>query len=316
VCEPCPSGRTCDEPADCATNVCEAGTCVTPAASCGDSVENGDETAVDCGGNCPGCRSGLACDGHDDCLSATCVFGTCRDPSCSDGVQNQGETAVDCGGPCLGCDDGEACRDAGDCASASCESGLCVSCADGLRNQGEGGVDCGGPCADCALGSTCLEDDDCAGGICAFAGAEVYGVCSRSCFDRADCAGMGDFRCGDTVGGGRVCFRDDFGDDCSRDEECADKCITRGGAGCTYGCQTIADCAAGQACGLVPFGGGLLTDPDYYRVCVTIGGFCILETGCAGGACGSECTAFCDGPNQCPTGYRCSASGSRGSCVR
>lgn len=54
--------------------------------TCDDGVQNGDETGIDCGGDCPAC------------------------PTCSDGIQNGGETGVDCGGPvcdmCPTCDDG------------------------------------------------------------------------------------------------------------------------------------------------------------------------------------------------------------------
>ncbi|MDF1865047.1 MAG: zinc-dependent metalloprotease family protein [Saprospiraceae bacterium] len=48
--------------------------------TCMDSIQNGDETGVDCGG-------------------ATCP--TC--PTCSDGIQNGYETGVDCGGSCTPC---------------------------------------------------------------------------------------------------------------------------------------------------------------------------------------------------------------------
>lgn len=49
--------------------------------SCNNSVQDGNETGIDCGGPCPAC------------------------PSCYDGIQNQGESGVDCGGPCDDCDD-------------------------------------------------------------------------------------------------------------------------------------------------------------------------------------------------------------------
>jgi cysteine-rich repeat protein len=50
-------------------------------ASCFDGIQNGSETAVDCGGPCKSC------------------------PTCVDGIQNQGEEGVDCGGPCPACGD-------------------------------------------------------------------------------------------------------------------------------------------------------------------------------------------------------------------
>ena len=48
-------------------------------ATCTDTVQNGDETDVDCGGSCNACSS------------------------CSDGVLNQDELNVDCGGVCSAC---------------------------------------------------------------------------------------------------------------------------------------------------------------------------------------------------------------------
>ena len=50
--------------------------------TCFNTVMDGDETGIDCGGSCPPC------------------------PSCSDGIQNQGEIDIDCGGPCQACQTG------------------------------------------------------------------------------------------------------------------------------------------------------------------------------------------------------------------
>lgn len=43
--------------------------------TCTDGIQNGDETGIDCGGDCDPC------------------------PTCTDGIQNGEETGVDCGGP-------------------------------------------------------------------------------------------------------------------------------------------------------------------------------------------------------------------------
>lgn len=52
----------------------------TPAADCGNGVQDVDETAIDCGGSdCPACVT------------------------CSDGIMNGSETAIDCGGSCAAC---------------------------------------------------------------------------------------------------------------------------------------------------------------------------------------------------------------------
>lgn len=50
-----------------------------PSTSCLDGIQNGNETGIDCGGNCPAC------------------------PTCTDGIQNGNETDVDCGGDCPEC---------------------------------------------------------------------------------------------------------------------------------------------------------------------------------------------------------------------
>src|SRR5262249_27765003 len=52
-----------------------AGSCV--ASSCTDGVQNGSETAVDCGGACPGCDVGMPCTVNTDCRSGHCAQGTC-----------------------------------------------------------------------------------------------------------------------------------------------------------------------------------------------------------------------------------------------
>jgi len=51
----------------------------TVAVTCGDGIQNGNETGVDCGGSCPAC------------------------PTCNDGIKNGNETGVDCGGSCAPC---------------------------------------------------------------------------------------------------------------------------------------------------------------------------------------------------------------------
>jgi hypothetical protein len=43
---------------------------------CDDGIKNGQELAVDCGGNCPGCRIGQACTMAPDCQSLVCNYRT------------------------------------------------------------------------------------------------------------------------------------------------------------------------------------------------------------------------------------------------
>lgn len=74
------------------------GECPPPPPSnlCGDGVQNGAETDVDCGGGtCPRCAVGKKCSTRNDCTSGLCVSGLCK--SCD----NAGECGVDAAGnPC------------------------------------------------------------------------------------------------------------------------------------------------------------------------------------------------------------------------
>ena len=134
-----------------------------PDPTCDDGIQNGNETGVDCGGDCAACptcddgvqngnETGVDCGG--DC--AAC-------PTCDDGLQNGNETGVDCGGDCAACptcDDGlqngnETGVDCGgDCAA-------CPTCDDGIQNGEETGIDCGGPdCEPCETGPCSYGDID------------------------------------------------------------------------------------------------------------------------------------------------------------
>ena len=94
-------------------------------ASCFDDALNGDESDIDCGGDCAPCDDGAACGGDDDCASGTCE-GTCAAASCDDGLRNGNESDVDCGGEvCDRCPDSSLCDNQCDCQSGSCVDGTC-----------------------------------------------------------------------------------------------------------------------------------------------------------------------------------------------
>ncbi len=59
-------------------------TAIVSTTSCSNGIQDGDETAIDCGGSCSSC-------------------GAAPVPTCDDGTQNQEETGIDCGGPCALC---------------------------------------------------------------------------------------------------------------------------------------------------------------------------------------------------------------------
>src|SRR5512143_701555 len=49
------------------------------ASSCYDGVQNGPESDVDCGGDCPLCDIGRACRVARDCQSGLCTAGQCEE---------------------------------------------------------------------------------------------------------------------------------------------------------------------------------------------------------------------------------------------
>jgi hypothetical protein len=88
----CIDTKKCAVAADCASGVCDgvALTCTAPA--CNDTVKNGSETDVDCGGAvCASkCAVGKACAASSDCNNGICEANACRLPkSC-----NERKTAV------------------------------------------------------------------------------------------------------------------------------------------------------------------------------------------------------------------------------
>jgi hypothetical protein len=80
-CGPCPPGQTCRVGFDCASRICQGGTCTTP--TCTDGVQNGNETDVDCGGGtCPPCATGKKCVVNTDCAGTDfCTHRICTEPN-------------------------------------------------------------------------------------------------------------------------------------------------------------------------------------------------------------------------------------------
>jgi hypothetical protein len=215
------------------------------ATQCSDGIKDGNETAVDCGGNCPsGCVNGQGCLTDKDCASAVCdpVNNLCVATTCQDGIQDGSETGVDCGGTCTTkCATGDGCQSDSDCVSQACyvAENVCVAstCQDGFQDGNETGVDCGGSCpTECALGQGCKVDGDCASAICnTTLGECVSSTCQDGIKDGSetgvDCGGSCTDKC--SVGQG-----------CGGDSDCATgDCSCTGGPGaCTGGTGT---CGAG-----------------------------------------------------------------------
>lgn len=78
ACSRCADGELCAEHADCMSQRCADGECV----SCRDGIRNGTETGIDCGGDDPACER---CPGGDSCaVDGDCQSGTCDGVACCD----------------------------------------------------------------------------------------------------------------------------------------------------------------------------------------------------------------------------------------
>lgn len=76
----------------------------TTAEGCSDTIQNQNETDIDCGGSCQKCGNQKNCRLNSDCESNYCDPNLkCSLPSCFDSFKNQDETGIDCGGTCEPC---------------------------------------------------------------------------------------------------------------------------------------------------------------------------------------------------------------------
>jgi hypothetical protein len=100
-CGPCDPDQGCVMDSDCAEGVCDemTGACLDPA--CDDTVHNGDETDLNCGGPlCDPCQVGEGCEVGTDCVEGVCDQGECEPAECDDEVHNGDEGGIDCQGSC------------------------------------------------------------------------------------------------------------------------------------------------------------------------------------------------------------------------
>jgi hypothetical protein len=122
ACVACGTGMFCSD----------AGTAKCSPNTCADGVQDGTETAADCGGGqCPPCADGKDCQKSTDCLPGHgCDVTThvCEATLCNDGVRDGDETDADCGGSCpTKCALGKICFLDSDCASVDvCGSNKCA----------------------------------------------------------------------------------------------------------------------------------------------------------------------------------------------
>ncbi len=291
TCAACGNGKVCILPADCASANCVANaagtrTCQPAAsASCTDTVKNGAETDIDCGGGtCATCGNGKVCILPSDCTSANCVANaagtrTCQaaaSASCTDTVKNGAETDIDCGGgTCAACGNGKVCILPADCTSANCvanaagtrtcQAAASASCTDTVKNGAETDIDCGGgTCATCGNGKLCNLASDCTSANCVANAAGTrtcQAAASASCTDTVKNGAETDIDCGGgtcaTCGNGKLC---NLASDCTSANCVANAAGTRtcqaaASASCTdtvkNGAETDIDCGGGTcaACG-------------------------------------------------------------------
>jgi hypothetical protein len=186
----CADTKTCNQASDCVSLVCDpvAKTCTAPTDT--DTVKNGTETDVDCGGGvAKKCAVGKVCaQGNRDCTSLVCGGNVCVAASANDNVKNGNETDIDCGGPDAGtprCATSKACLVGTDCLNKVCNAGTKTCSAptgtDGVKNGDESDVDCGGVqtgAPKCAATKSCNAHTDCLSDGCNAAGKCAVG---RSC---------------------------------------------------------------------------------------------------------------------------------------
>jgi hypothetical protein len=177
----CDAGKVCDAAGKCVECIddkqCGTGYCYMNAcAKCDDTMKNGDETDVDCGGtHCGKCAISNGCSVSDDCTSTFCADGVCCDDIC-DGACNS-------------------CALAGSLGACSVieKYGEDTSYGAGLSCTAAAGQACTGATA-CAkaVGQTCTANNQCASNKCAIPTGAVDKICVKNvgepCTMNLECA--------------------------------------------------------------------------------------------------------------------------------
>ena len=239
----CGQGKACGKASDCLSGLCNAQTGKCIGNRCLDTVKNGDETDLDCGGACPAkCATGKACKIGNDCASGICnaQTETCVATRCQDGVRDDAETAVDCGGgACAACANGAACQIDADCQGICGPLyKTCVTnhCSDQTQDADETALDCGGAlCGGCKVGIACVLDRDCASAACGANGKCATNGCSDGRKNGSETA----VDCGGTCTGCAV------GVACATGNDCGSGSCSASAHTCIAGCTSGADCATG-----------------------------------------------------------------------
>lgn len=181
----CNSGDFCNAAEDCASGLCEDNECQSSPA-CNDSIKNGEETDVDCGGSqCDPCGVGETCDVESDCQPAefgdwdTCSFPV--DVCAEAGEQHRSVTRYACGAD-------QKCEEVVSQETQACTRQTAgVSC--GATVEGAWSA-CENPSDICALTGTqsrIVTTSVCSGGACASSDTVEQRSCTRET-DGIECA--------------------------------------------------------------------------------------------------------------------------------
>jgi hypothetical protein len=152
---------------DCTSGYCFNHECFR----CDDGIQNGNEDAVDCGGECKGCL-GSFCSNAAECISGFCADGHCCNSACMDTCASCNNSEGDCKSlPKYENDENPSCKGNSTCTG----SGACLG-APGTLCFSE--VECASfRCVAnrCAMlpGEACLQESECANDAC------VNGVCAE-----------------------------------------------------------------------------------------------------------------------------------------
>ncbi len=143
----CDGGGECVEcldDGDCPDGTCENGICLEP--SCDDGQQNGTETDVDCGGDCPEkCADGEGCNEGSDCQSNSCQDNICG-PEGLACLNEPPNPITGQGCPIFSeCSEFSDCGEFKDCQQWYCDSGICAlntlsNCWDTVGGQCVAGV--------------------------------------------------------------------------------------------------------------------------------------------------------------------------------
>ncbi len=289
-CPPCADDKICEVATDCESGVCtdDGGGLKCQVATCDDTVANGGETDVDCGGPCADlmpaqkCADGDGCGDADDCVSGVCTMGTCAAPDCPDGVVQPGEA----------CDDGNMVN--GDMCDNNCTIPNCgngeldtatETCDDGNLTDGD---DCDSNCTPTGCGNNILT----MGEVCDDGNLVDGDNCDSNCTPTA-CGNM-------VVTAPETCDDGNLVDGDMCDSNCTP-------TGCGNGVITM-----GEGCD----DGGTMTGDGCDATCLKeLNAACTGDAECASGFCDpADNTCRCDGDTDCPTGQLCDTSADPNAC--